>query len=228
MENNDIKLIENAYNFFESSGFALPVLSNFKYSGKFIDWEVVHFEMDCFGKTYNYSYASAILSHNSEYCEKLSHLEDIKDDYCFPVLCHKNKKKDLICRKGTFNLYFYCHIEKFCHCNQHDHKCKINNQESEIACSDYLYIQPGDRVTINPGTYHTISPAEENEVIDEEFCVYGGVIKNDVILGEVSSYDDNDDFNFLEDENTERNKPKLFITKYILKWEDRKLLIVPK
>ena len=237
MNKNDIKLIEDAYKFFKSSGFALPGLNDFKYSGRFLNWEVVNFEMTVWDKVRNYSYASIILSDNSEYCEKLSHLEDV-NNYCFPVLCHNNKKKDLICRKGTFYLNFNCDIENS-HCNQHEIKYKLNNIESKITCSDHLYMQEGERVTINPGTYHDIWIAEEHEMIDQEFCEYGDVIKNDIILGEISTYDDKDDFCFLEqgpyfiDYFTDPKKivpiqPKVSITKYIYKLEDGKLVIEPK
>jgi len=237
MNDNHIKLIEDAYKFFESNGFDLPGLNDFKYFGRFLDWEVVNFEMTVWDKVHNYSYASIILSDNPEYCEKLSYLEDV-DNYCFPTLCHNNKKKDLICRKGTFNLYFHCAYESS-FCNQHDINYKLNNIESRASCSDDIYMQEGERVTINPGTYHSICIAEEQEDLDPGFGVYGDFIKNDVVLGEISTYDDKDDFCLLEqgpyyiDYPTDPKqifpiKPKVSITKYIYKLEDGKIVIVPK
>lgn len=208
MEEDDIKLIKKAINFFESSGYELTV---------HLDWEVYHcFVKEVHGKDIFFNYVSAVLSDNPEYCEKLTYLTE---GYV-PYLHHKKKKKDLVCRSGELKIHFDCNLSDV-YCGKHEIKLKRNNLDYTVRCSDYIYLTSGERVTIDAGTYHALCPELSYDILHSDECetIYDTTYTCSILLSEISTYNDLDDIYLLDD------REKLWISKYVSNWHHSEWII---
>jgi D-lyxose ketol-isomerase len=138
-------------------------------------WDVTDFGLN---DIYNFGLVLVNLCNEKEYCEKIMYA---KAGMTTPAHYHKSKKEDIICRVGGLNIFFYCK-DSMHHCNLHKLKIKKNNKFIEISCCDTVYLSEGERITIDPYISHAFT-----------------AMSSEVILGEVSTYNDdmNDNF-FLE------------------------------
>lgn len=138
-------------------------------------WDITDFGLN---DIYKFGLVLVNLCNEKEYCEKIMYA---KEGMTTPAHYHKSKKEDIICRVGSLNIFFYCK-DSIDYCNNHILKIKKNNKFIEISCCDVIYLSEGERVTIEPYVSHGFT-----------------AMSSEVILGEVSTHNDdvNDNF-FLE------------------------------
>lgn len=145
------RAIANAGLFFEQSGWALPPNPI---------WDVTDFGLGDFGHT---GLVLINLADEPEYCEKLMYA--IKGQTT-PAHHHKQKKEDIICRKGLLQIQLWAENAE----SIADTGCvsvKVNGQYRTLNSGDKITLQPGERITITPGIWHEFYPLTDECIIGE-------------------------------------------------------------
>jgi D-lyxose ketol-isomerase len=130
------------------------------------------------GKYREVGLALVNLAEEPEYCEKLMYCER---DQVTPMHAHRKKKEDIICRHGRLAMEVWAGDPRET-ARGSSFRLKRNGQYREVASGDVLHLAAGERVTLEPGLYHSFW-AESEE------CV----------LGEVSTANDDTRDNFFVD-----------------------------
>ena len=163
--------IKKATAFFESNGWTLPPEPA---------WDVTDFGL---GRFEQEGLVLVNLADEPEYCEKLMFAEKNQQT---PAHCHKKKKEDIICRKGTLMVRIWP--------DKPDEKdfpltfqVQVNNKMRSVKSGETVRLTSGERITLVPGVYHAFYPESEG-------C----------IIGEVSTANDDLHDNFFLDPNIGR------------------------
>lgn len=123
------------------------------------------------------------LAEQPEYCEKLMYS---KRRQVTPMHAHRKKKEDIICRSGRLAIELWSGHPK--RTRKGDALILLRNGERvEVYSGEPIILEPGERVTIVPGIYHTFWPESPEAVI-----------------GEVSTANDDANDNFFADPNIGR------------------------
>lgn len=155
------QVIKNATLFFNNNGWVLP--SNAK-------WDVTDFGLGNFAK---YGLALINLADEKEYCEKLMYA---KKNMLTPAHSHAKKKEDIIVRTGKMAIQLWKGKPGK---SKMAFSVKISGQVTPINSGDTLVLNAGERITIEPGVYHSFYPLSE-----------------ECIIGEVSTANDDENDNF--------------------------------
>ncbi|MCC5932574.1 MAG: D-lyxose/D-mannose family sugar isomerase [Cyclobacteriaceae bacterium] len=133
-------------------------------------WDVTDFGLGNFKKN---GLVLVNLAEEDEYCEKLMYAQKGQTTPCH---AHKNKKEDIICRIGMIKIQVWQGKP-----DQNEAVCrlKINGKWKEIESGTILTLQPGERISLTPGIYHEFTSAA-----------------NESIIGEVSTFNDDENDNF--------------------------------
>lgn len=139
-------------------------------------WDITDFGLGDFDA---YGLTLINLAEEKEYCEKLMYA---KKNQKTPAHYHKQKKEDIICRKGVLAIRFWKAGEDLSEDGELD--VKLNGAFKTIPSGSIVKLNSGERVTILQGQWHEFWPETE-----------------DCIIGEVSTANDdvNDNFFFNED-----------------------------
>mgnify|MGYP006281764845 FL=1 len=131
-------------------------------------WDVTGFGLGNFNK---YGLVLVNLAELPQYCEKLMFA---KAGQLTPIHKHNSKQEDIISRVGVLTIQLYSQDEQgnFLE-SEGEVKTLINGEEVSFQSGTILYLKPGERVTLKPGSYHRFWPASQ-------YC----------IIGEVSTYND--------------------------------------
>lgn len=116
------------------------------------------------------------LAEESEYCEKLMYA---RRGMQTPAHWHRRKKEDIIARWGSLSVQVWSVEESFF--------VSINGKRLEVASGHCLVLNAGERITLVPGIEHAFEPASD-----------------EVIIGEVSTANDDLHDNFFRDANIGR------------------------
>lgn len=163
--------VRSASSYFEKNCWVLP--PNPK-------WDVTDFGLGDFAKS---GLVLINLAEEKEYCEKLMYATR---NQLTPAHYHKEKKEDIICRKGVLVVRLWKKDIDLAETGV-QLKLKINGVEKAILSGEKVVLQSGERVTINAGVWHEFYP-------DSIEC----------IIGEVSTANDDVNDNFFDDERIGR------------------------
>lgn len=163
--------VRSASSFFEKNGWVLPPNPR---------WDVTDFGLGDFAKS---GLVLINLAEEKEYCEKLMYSTR---NQLTPAHYHKEKKEDIICRKGVLVVRLWKKDIDLAETGV-QLKLKINGVEKAILSGEKVVLQSGERVTINAGVWHEF-------YADSVEC----------IIGEVSTANDDVNDNFFDDERIGR------------------------
>ena len=141
-------------------------------------WDVTDFGLGNFSKN---GLVLINLADEEEYCEKLMFA---KQNQCTPAHCHKIKKEDIICRKGTLEIK--CWQDEILNPGTRM-LLKINGVKKEVTAGVPVLLQSGERITLPQGVYHEFQPLSE-----------------ECIIGEVSTANDDINDNYFVNQNIGR------------------------
>ena len=143
--------IKNAKKYFEENGWTLPPQPK---------WDVTDFGLGDFDHE---GLVLVNLSEEPEYCEKLMYA---RKGQTTPCHAHKQKKEDIICRKGKLAIQIWKGVP-----NEADKsklfRLKLNSEWGEFYSEDVITLHSGERVTLEPGIYHKFYPLSEECIIGE-------------------------------------------------------------
>lgn len=125
------------------------------------------------------------LADEKEYCEKLMYCKQGMET---PTHCHAKKKEDIICRWGELRIQVWDTVPG--ECDGRKFKIQVNNEMREVASGEELVLKAGERITLTPGVYHRFTANTP-----------------EVIIGEVSTANDDVNDNFFIDERIGRYAP---------------------
>lgn len=165
------KAITKASKYFEKNGWFLP--PNPK-------WDITDFGLGSFTDS---GLVLVNLTEEPEYCEKIMYLIQ---NQVVPTHYHKKKKEDIICRSGILVIQLWSNDPARGN-SETSLKVKINGEFSTIVSGTPLFLEPGERVTIEPGIWHSFYSASEESMI-----------------GEVSTANDDSNDNYFSDKNISR------------------------
>lgn len=115
------------------------------------------------------------LAEQLEYCEKIIY---IKMQQVIPMHAHGKKKEDIICRNGRLSIELWArHPERTA--KGEVFSLHRNGEKIEVRSGEPFILEAGERVTIVPGVYHAFWAESK-----------------DVIIGEVSTANDDANDNF--------------------------------
>lgn len=140
---------------FEAHGWALPPNPY---------WDITDFGL---GDWRSYGLVLVNLAEEPEYCEKLMYAQR---GMTTPKHFHKLKKEDIICRQGSLLVKLW-----------EVRKIKVNREWREAKAYQEVELRAGERITLEPGTWHEFTPTSE-----------------ECIIGEVSTANDDQNDNFFE------------------------------
>ncbi|MBS1721544.1 MAG: D-lyxose/D-mannose family sugar isomerase [Armatimonadetes bacterium] len=142
-------LVKSARKCFEQHGWALP---------KDPRWDVTDFGL---GDWRRHGLVLVNLAEEPEYCEKLMYAQR---GMMTPAHTHLNKKEDIICRWGGLLVTVFSSnglsAEGSC-------KVKVNGALLEVPSKTVVVLEPGERITLWPGTFHEFQPATDEVIIGE-------------------------------------------------------------
>jgi hypothetical protein len=180
MKRSDInKVYFQAKSYFEANGWAL--LPHFR-------WDVTDFGLNDF---WSMGLVLINLAEEVEYCEKLMYAQK---NMKTPEHYHKKKKEDIICRKGQLAIQLWNHGEKL---GTGSFDMKINGAFQTLQSGQIIYLNSGERITIQQGIWHAFWPTSD-----------------ECIIGEVSTANDDLNDNFFDNPdigrypNIEENEPR--------------------
>ncbi len=139
-----------ASDFFHSAGWAL--LPHFR-------WDITDFGLGDFRRQ---GLVLINLAEEREYCEKLMYAEA---GQATPEHYHKQKKEDIICRKGVLMMKVWVAGEE--PRAEGEFSLKVNGSIRQVASGTLLRLQAGERVTLEPGVWHTFWPESKQCIIGE-------------------------------------------------------------
>lgn len=142
-------------------------------------WDVTDFGL---GDMEKWGLVLLNLAEEPEYCEKLMYA---KEGMVTPAHYHKRKKEDIICRWGVLGIQVWSGDPV--DTSGEPFSLKINGEIKEVLSGDMHALEAGERVTLEPGAHHEFSPASP-----------------EVILGEVSTANDDRNDNFFVNPNIGR------------------------
>ncbi len=145
------QVINQAKNFFEQNGWALPPKPR---------WDVTDFGLGDFGRT---GLLLVNLAEEPEYCEKLMYA---LRNQLTPAHCHQKKKEDIICRTGTLVIILW-NQDPACVKDPGQVHVRVNGKHTTIDAGAPLQLRSGERVTITPGLWHAFYPASDECIIGE-------------------------------------------------------------
>jgi D-lyxose ketol-isomerase len=163
--------LKSAMRCFQAAHWALPPKPR---------WDVT----DCgLGRFHEVGLVLVNLAEQPEYCEKLMYA---KQRQVTPMHTHRKKKEDIICRNGRLAVELWKgHPEQT---RQGEVFSLLRNGEkTEVHSGEPIVLQPGERVTIVPGVYHSFWPESP-----------------EAIIGEISTANDDAHDNFFVDPNIGR------------------------
>lgn len=136
---------------FAAGGWALPPEPR---------WDITDFGLGEFTK---FGLILINLAEEPEYCEKLMYA---RPDQRTPLHTHKQKKEDIICRRGALSLLLYPR-----HPDESNDgapfTASINGKEREVRAGEVFTLRPGERITLFPGVYHEFWASAEGTIIGE-------------------------------------------------------------
>lgn len=97
-----------------------------------------------------------------EYCEKLMFARQQQQT---PAHYHRQKKEDIICRRGQLAIQVWPPGSKPLPASMAG--VKINGAEKEIPGGETLLLQAGERITLLPGVWHAFWPVSDTCIIGE-------------------------------------------------------------
>ena len=122
------------------------------------------------------------LAEEPEYCEKLRYA---RHGMVTVAHCHRRKKEDIICRWGELAVTVWPSHPSEPHWG--GFTLNVNGAPREAKPGERIVLRAGERVTLVPGVYHEFEPESA-----------------DVIIGEVSTANDDLRDNFFVDPNVGR------------------------
>lgn len=139
-------------------------------------WDITDFGLADFNE---YGLTLINLAEEKEYCEKLMYAAKNQKT---PAHYHKQKKEDIVCRKGVLAIRFWKEGEGLS--TEGELEVKLNGSLQSIPSGSVVKLQAGERVTIVPFQWHEFWSETD-----------------DCIIGEVSTANDdlNDNFFFNPD-----------------------------
>lgn len=152
MKRSDVnRIVERATRFFAEGGWTLPPSPR---------WDVTDFGLGNFNK---WGLVLVNLAEEQEYCEKLMYA---RKNQVTPVHSHRNKKEDIICRKGVLMIQVWHHRPDL-PAPTPTFRLKRNGTWQTVQNSDTLRLEAGERVTLPPGIWHEFYPLSEECIIGE-------------------------------------------------------------
>lgn len=145
------RAITKASNFFKKNGWFLP--PNPK-------WDITDFGLGTFRDS---GLVLVNLTEEPEYCEKIMYLIE---NQVVPAHYHKKKKEDIICRSGNLVIQLWKKDPAGGN-SATNFEVKINGEFSTIVPGAPLFLGAGERVTIEPGIWHSFYAASEECMIGE-------------------------------------------------------------
>jgi len=155
-------LVRSAQTCFEAHGWTLPPNPR---------WDVTDFGL---GDWRSFGLVLVNLAEHAEYCEKLMYAQK---GMATPAHCHKQKKEDIISRWGSLRIQLWPGPPE--ESTGKPLTLLVNNAPHEVRGGDFLILESGHRVTLEPGVWHEFAP-------DTDEC----------IIGEVSTANDDANDNF--------------------------------
>lgn len=141
---------QKAAAYFVTNGWAL--LPHFR-------WDITDFGLGDFKKS---GLVLINLAEEKEYCEKLMYAEA---GQITPTHYHKQKKEDIICRRGILIMKVWCAgvkpVAEGCI------SLKVNGNYRQIPSGSLLHLQAGERITLEPYIWHAFWPGTEQCIIGE-------------------------------------------------------------
>jgi len=162
-------LIGAAVDCFERNGWTLPPKPK---------WDVTDFGLGDWRKC---GLVLINLADEPEYCEKLMYA---KKGMSTPAHCHRRKKEDIICRSGLLTVRVWPEHSG----TPQPVQLKINGEMPEIQAGDNINLGPGERVTLEPLTYHEFEPASEECIIGEVSTANDDVNDNIFVRNDIGRF----------------------------------------
>ncbi|MCC5841206.1 MAG: D-lyxose/D-mannose family sugar isomerase [Opitutales bacterium] len=172
MKRSDInRAFDDASKCFARHGWVLPPNPR---------WDITDFGLGTFDAS---GLVLINLAEEPEYCEKLMYARHMQ---VTPMHTHKAKKEDIICRQGRLAIELWTARPDEAEAGATG-SVRRNGEASTFMNGEPLILQAGERVTLEPGTWHAFWA-------DSEECV----------IGEVSTANDDANDNFFVDPNIGR------------------------
>lgn len=143
------KIYLDAKSFFENNGWT--ILPHFR-------WDVTDFGLGDFKK---FGLVLINLAEEVEYCEKLMYARYMMKT---PEHYHKKKKEDIICRTGKLAIQLWNKGEEP---SNGSFEMKINGMMEKVNSGQIIYLESGERITIQQGIWHAFWPESEECIIGE-------------------------------------------------------------
>lgn len=143
--------VRRATVFFQEHGWYLPPDP---------EWDVTDFGLGCFQKE---GLVLLNLAMEPEYSEKLMFAEKFQRT---PAHYHLKKKEDIICRNGNLVIQVWPSTSLRTKLNK-TFQIQINNRRRAVLAGESIILLAGERITLEPGIYHTFYPESEGCVISE-------------------------------------------------------------
>ena len=124
-------------------------------------WDITDFGLGKYGEV---GLALVNLAEEPEYCEKLMYS---MRNQVTPMHAHRKKKEDIICRSGRLAIEVWEGDPRQTGRGV-TFRLKRNGEYGEVSSGEVLHLAAGERVTLEPGAYHSFW-AESDE------CVLGEV-----------------------------------------------------
>ncbi|MBK1875488.1 D-lyxose/D-mannose family sugar isomerase [Pelagicoccus mobilis] len=122
-------------------------------------WDVTDFGLGDFDRT---GLTLINLSEEPEYCEKLMYA---RQGQTTPAHTHARKKEDIICRVGELTLQLWDGLPEKSEGNEFT--IQVNQRPRTHRSGDELHLLSGERVTLQPGIYHSFWPTSSECIIGE-------------------------------------------------------------
>ncbi len=166
--------VRSANSFFKQNGWALPPAPR---------WDVTDFGLGEFDR---YGLVLVNLADEPEYCEKLMYARKNQET---PAHCHAVKKEDIIARAGSLAVQVW-HGKPGGGTPGTSFLLKINGQPTAVSHGGTLTLNPGDRVTLEPGIYHAFFPLTSECIIGEVSTANNDVSDNFFLNPDIGRYPD--------------------------------------
>lgn len=142
-------------------------------------WDVCDFGL---GDVWSKGLLLVNLAEEPEYCEKLMYQR--RGMMCL-AHTHRKKKEDIVCRWGELAVTVWPGRPDVAHWGEFS--VNVNAKPRHVRPGERLVLTAGERITLVPGVYHAFEPESD-----------------EVIIGEVSTANDDLNDNFFVDESVKR------------------------
>lgn len=151
MKRSDINsLIRAAEACFQAGGWALPPRPR---------WDVTDFGL---GNWKRFGLVLVNLAEEPEYCEKLMYA---RRGMVTPAHCHRQKKEDIICRRGRLAVIVWAGVPAAS--GDTAFAVPVNHEPLMVKSGDVITLEAGSRVTLVPGVFHEFYPLTDECIIGE-------------------------------------------------------------